>query len=142
MEERSGIRSPKSGDRREKSYTSRRAGCLMSGAASKAVDRHVRYASLPDATRTPQGFTLNSRGQGHAFGARRPRIASPTADPTLKGSNQGAAPPGPTAFYLHRNRGFHPRLLTVLPFGEHGTVKPPRVSLVEPVAYRRDSYEF
>ena len=42
-------------------------------------------------SRTPQGFTLNSRGQGHVLGARRPRIASPTAYPTLKGPNQWLA---------------------------------------------------
>ena len=34
----------------------------------------------------------------------------------------------------HAHRGFHPRLLMLLPFGEHGRVKPLRVSLVEPVA--------
>jgi len=29
------------------------------------------------ALRSPQGFKLNSRGQGHALGARRPRITPP-----------------------------------------------------------------
>lgn len=42
---------------------------------------------MPDSTETPEGFTLNSRGQGHAVCARRPRIAPPPMLPTLKGSN-------------------------------------------------------
>ena len=54
----------------------------MSGAASKAVSRNLRLASLPAAVGTPKGLTLRSRGQGHAFCARRPRIAStPFTDP-------------------------------------------------------------
>jgi hypothetical protein len=69
-----------------KSDTPRRAGGLMSGAASKAVRRQVRYTSLPAVARTPQGLTLNSRGQGHVFCARRPRIQSLTIHPTLKTS--------------------------------------------------------
>ena len=36
-------------------------------------------------------------------------------------------------------RGLHPRLLVWLSFAEHSTVKPFRVSLVEPVAYLRVS---
>ena len=48
----------------------------MSGAATKAVRRHVRCAAIPDAAATPQGLTLNCRGQGRAFCARHPRIAS------------------------------------------------------------------
>ena len=46
---------------------------------------------MREATGTPQGLTLNSRGQGHAFCARRPRIAPRPIFPTLTGSN-GSAP--------------------------------------------------
>src|SRR5208283_1519961 len=77
-----------------RSGTPRKAGGLMSGAASKAVPRNVRFASLPAAVGIPKGLPLSSRGQGHAFGARRPRIAPLHNLPTLKGSN-GSAPPGP-----------------------------------------------
>ena len=48
----------------------------MSGAAWKAVPRIVRFASMPAAVGTPKGLRLSSRGQGHAFCARRPRVAS------------------------------------------------------------------
>jgi len=63
----------------------------MSGAASKAVSPTVRYDSLPAAVATPKGLELSSRGQGNAFGARRPRIASLPSLPTLKRS-KGSAP--------------------------------------------------
>ena len=33
---------------------------------------------------TPKGLKLSSRGQGHAFPARRPRMASPLIVPTPK----------------------------------------------------------
>ena len=69
---------------------------------------------MPVAVRTPKGLKLSSRGQGHAFCARRPRIASLPIFPTLKGSN-GSAPPGPRGFHRHRYRRFHLRLLTLLP---------------------------
>jgi hypothetical protein len=81
------------------SGTPRRAGGLISGAASKVVCRNVRWVFMPVALGTPKGLTLSSRGQGHAFCARRPRIASPRILPTLKGSN-GSAPPGPRGFRL------------------------------------------
>ena len=58
---------------------------------------------------------------------------SPLRGPTLQGSH----PFGPCRAEMlsrHAHRGFHPRLLMLLPFGEHGRVKPLRVSLVEPVA--------
>ena len=86
----------------------------MSGAASKAVARNVRFASMPKAVRTPKGLKLSSRGQRHAFCACRPRIASLPILPTLQGSN-GSAPPGPRGFQTHRHRRFHLRLLTLLP---------------------------
>jgi hypothetical protein len=98
----------------DQSDTPRKAGGLMSGAASKAVVRNVRFASMPEAVRTPKGLKLSSRGQGHAFCARRPRIASLPILPTLQGSN-GSAPPGPRGFHRHRYRRFHLRLLTLLP---------------------------
>ena len=39
-----------------------------------------------------KGLTLSSRGQGHAFCARRPRVASLVILPTLR--SDGSAPPG------------------------------------------------
>ncbi len=141
------------------SDTPRKAGSLMSGAASKAVPRNVRLASLPAAVATPKGLKLSSRGQGHAFGARRPRTASLPILSTLKGSklssrgqghafgarrprtaslpilstlkgSNGSAPPGPRGFPPHRYRRFHLRLLTVFPL--RGT--PPRSNLFQRVA--------
>ena len=38
---------------------------------------------------------MSSRGQGHAFCARRPRIVSPTIHPTLRGRTTRSAPSGP-----------------------------------------------
>jgi len=67
------------------------AGGLMSGDASKAVPQAVRFASMPATIGTPKGLPLSSRGQGHAFRARRLRIASLRILSTLKGSN-GPAP--------------------------------------------------
>jgi hypothetical protein len=72
-------------------------------------------------------LTLNSRGQGHAFCARRPRIESLSILPNLTGS-KGSAPPGPTGSYKHRYRRFHLRLLTVFPL--RGTRQ--RSNLFEP----------
>jgi len=86
----------------------------MGGAASKAVARNVRLASMAEAVRTPKGLELSSRGQGHTFCARRPRIASLPILPTLQGSN-GLAPPGPRGFQRDRYRRFHLGLLTLLP---------------------------
>ena len=63
-----------------------------------------------------RGFPLGNHGQGHAFCARRPRVQSPTHDPTLKGSLGWSAPLGRTvvrAMVL----GLHPLLLTSLPSG-------------------------
>jgi hypothetical protein len=51
--------------------------------------------------------------------------------PRLTGRGEGGEGPP--------SRGFHPRLLMLLPSGEHGTVKPLRVSLVEPVACSKQS---
>jgi hypothetical protein len=45
-------------------------------------------------------------------------------------------------FSMRHYRGFRPRLLMSLPCGEHGTVKPLRVAVVEPVAYPNESYSF
>ena len=44
------------------------SGCLKGG------DLCPTLASRTLALRTPRGFKLSSRGQGHALGARRPRI--------------------------------------------------------------------
>ena len=78
-------------------------------------------------SRTPQGFTLNSRGQGHALGARRPRIASRTAYPTLKGSNQGAPPRGQQVSTYTATVAFTHGYSRYSPSGS-GTFKPLRVS--------------
>ena len=78
------------------------------------VTRAFLPASRSCGIATPKGFTLSSRGQGRAFCARRPRIASQSMLPTLKGSNC-SAPPGPRGFPMHRYRRFHLRLLTVFP---------------------------
>ena len=55
----------------------------MSEAASKVVCRQVRGASMSNATGTPKGLTLNSRGQGHAFLCPPPtdRLAAHFPDP-------------------------------------------------------------
>lgn len=66
-------------------------------------------------------------GKGTVF---VPTDGPPLTRPTLKGSNR-SAPSGPTHFWMHRHRGFHPRLLMYVPFGEQGTVKPLRVGVVE-----------
>ena len=92
----------------------RKAGGLMSGAALKAVPPEIRFASIPAAGGTPKGLTLSSRGQGHAFCARRPRVAPLPILPTLKGSDS-SAPPGPRGFHRHQYRRFHLRLFTVFP---------------------------
>ena len=71
-----------------------KAGGLMSRAVWKAVPRDIRFTSMPAAFETPKGWALSSRGQGHAFCARRPRIASQTILPTPEASNS-SAPSGP-----------------------------------------------
>ena len=62
---------------------------------------------------------MSSRGQGHAFCARRPRIVSPTIHPTLKGSDNKVGPFRAERFKSNADRGFHPRLFMSLPYGEH-----------------------
>jgi len=87
------------------SDTPRKAGSLISGAASKAVARNVRLASMPEAVRTPKGLKLSSRGQGHAFCGPRPRIASLPISPTLKRASICAKDSAPAALNLPAIRG-------------------------------------
>jgi hypothetical protein len=82
----------------------------------------ARFVSMPAAVGTPKGLPYSSRGQGHAFCARRPRIASLPILPTPKGSN-GSAPlelgvgavPEPPLFSLVPIHRSYLRLLTVFP---------------------------
>jgi hypothetical protein len=83
----------------------------MNGVPQSGITRIPGLPSLRAAVKTPEGLKLSSRGQGHGFGARRPRMAPPPYIlPTPKGSNR-SAPPGPRDFSMRRCRGFHPRLL-------------------------------
>jgi len=125
----------------------RKAGGLMSGAASKAVHQTVRFAPMPAAIGTPKGLPLSSRGEGHAFCARRPRIASLPILPTLKGAKgpapvriacRGGSRTAPTSIIPIRT--FHLATHGVPPAGNRATVKPLRVARVKPVAYLRSSY--
>ena len=52
----------------------------------------------------------SSRGQGHAFCARRPRLVSPTIHPTLRGRTTRSAPAGPKGFKSNADRGFSSRM--------------------------------
>ena len=64
-----------------------KGGWLDSAVPQSGITPAARFPSLPAAAATPKGLALSSRGQGHAFCARRPRMASPIILPTLKGSN-------------------------------------------------------
>ena len=77
----------------------------MSGAASKAVPRSVRLASVWAVFRTPKGLALSGRGQGHVFCARRPRMAPPhSADPARV---EWFGPASAGRFSKHPYRRFH-----------------------------------
>jgi hypothetical protein len=116
----------------------------MSWSASKAGTSCSCFPFVPVVpvgVGTPKGFKLGSRGQGRAFCAPPPTDRSPTdpADP------EGVDPFGPS-----RAESFFRRTVTVdfthgyscsSLAGSTETVKPLRVSLVEPVAYSEDSYE-
>jgi hypothetical protein len=98
----------------------------MSRAASKANSAQALALA-------PQGRKVTSREQ-------RPRKSThpltPFPSPVRRGEGcrrRGEGPP---------SRGFRPRLLMSLPCREHGTVKPLRVSLVEPVACSKESNAF
>src|SRR5271167_4531454 len=82
------------------------------------------FPFVPVGVGTPKGFKVGSRGQGRAFCARRPRTALP-----LQGRDFFDGPLPWVATATH-----------VAPRGEHGTVKPLRVALLQPVAWTDDSY--
>ena len=60
----------------------------MNGAASNAVPLKVRFAPMRAGLGSPQWLTMTSRGQGHAFCARRPRLGSHGVPP--RGTRQGS----------------------------------------------------
>jgi len=90
------------------------------------------------AFQTPQGFDVNSRGQGHALCARRPRIGierpgDPEGVELDRPTPSGPIPaPAPVSAGLSYSSSSPP--------GNEGTVKPLPVSLVKPAAYFKDSY--
>ena len=78
------------------------AATLPRSASSVTCHCAFRWLSEPQGVqpvpvRTPEGFKLSSRGQGHGFCARRPRAAPPSVLPTPQGSN-GSPPPRAVRF--------------------------------------------
>ena len=108
----------------------------MSGAGSSATFDHFRRGL---SSRTPQGFDVSSRAQGHVFCARRPRIEIEIPCDPDGVVLEGPTPSGPTPAPAPGSVGFTYGYSSCSPSGNEGTVKPLRVSLVEPVAYLKDS---
>jgi|GEM_PF-1221915 len=83
------------------------------------------------------GLKMSSRGQGHGFCARRPRIGSHPSFPTLKGSNPSTDGPHQAATFLaHRSRGLDPQ--ATLMACEERTVS----ALRDPAAFPSNSRPF
>ena len=63
----------------------------MSGVPRSGITPFSSVSFCPVGIATPQGWKLSSRGQGHALGARRPRIK-----PLKRTDPEGVAPFGPS----------------------------------------------